>query len=184
MSKNEINNALSKGRSKHVGQATDDSIILELINTDFVDTDGGEKSPLTIIMQKLSSGTNRIIKIIDENVANQSIKSIHIPPQISIIEIEAFLEATNCEKANLENIEVAKQRSFVALAAEREQPIKVHLNNIVTIGEEAFGYAKAIIYMNEKVAEVGDHAFEEVPELHYKGKLPGAPWGAQEWIKD
>ena len=181
MSKTEINNALSKGRSQFTGQATDDSIILELVNTDFVVTDGGEKSPLTMIMQKLSSGTEKIITV---DVNKENIKSLHIPPQITVIENNVLEGATFCEKIDLKNIEVAKNYSFAGLAIDKEQPIKVHLNNIVTVGEGAFGDAKAIIYLNENVEAVENDAFYRVPELHYKGNLPGAPWGAIKWIKD
>lgn len=181
MSKTEINNALSKGRSQHVGQAIDDSIILELVNSDIVYTDGGETSPLTTIMQKLSSGTEKILGV---DVDHEKIKSIHIPPQITTIETDAFVGTVICEKINLENIMIVKNHSFSGLAVQREQPIKINLNNIIEIGEDAFGDANAIIYLNENVEDVSYNAFVNTTELHYKGNLPNAPWGALNWIKD
>lgn len=58
-------------------------------------------------------------------------------------------------------------------------------NTINFIGAEAFyGNISADIYLPPVFFEVEDNAFLDVKTLHYSGSLPGAPWGAQEWIQD
>ena len=180
--KTAMSDAFVRGQSTYVGKATDDTIILKsrAASIAYLDEEGG----ITTVYQKCPAEANTIFEI----TAMQDAFEVHLPPQIKILE-HPFTGWGYLEKINFENVEEFGQESCagwgVGPATTR---LELHLDSAKIIGEGAFGGIQgrdfSEIYLNENVEQVGEYAFEGLDVLHYKGSLPGAPWGATEWIKD
>lgn len=165
-------------RSQLIGKAMDDTIIFKFEDVNVINVDGGT-SPQAIIMQKLAPDVKTIMEVgyIEES-------EVHIPKQIKALEMNALAGSTRLKKINLENLEFVGDYALAGASVAIEDVPVVHLDNVKEIGENAFLDAKLIIYLNKDVEIVNPQAFTGAKELHYKGELEGAPWGATEWIKD
>lgn len=177
---NKINEsgALQMNRSQLVGKAIDDTIIFNFENVNIINVEGN-MSPQAIIMQKLAPDVKAI-----EETGWIEVSEVHIPKQIKALGMNAMAGATQLKKINLENIEIVGDYALSGAAVNLENTPVVHLDNVKEIGENAFLDAKLTIHLNKDVEIVSQDAFAGAKELHYKGGLEGAPWGAQQWIKD
>lgn len=113
---------------------------------------------------------------------NRLVTEIYLPKELKIIGPQCFATATKLENIilppTLERIEEA------AFAEARLHTVKIP-DTIRVIGPYAFvTNGSADITLPSTVKSVGEGAFEGIKTLHYAGDLEGAPWGAQEWIKD
>lgn len=135
------------------------------------------------------TGTTKMVITYDEppttlmnaGITLTAVRKIVLPD--SITAVTQFQEARNIEEINLENITTVGEGAFYGLAADTD-PITVRLPNVRRIEMEAFIEANADIYIPADVTEVEEDAFLDAKTLHYSGNLPGAPWGATEWIRD
>lgn len=177
---NKINKsgALQMNRSQLVGKAIDDTIIFNLENVNIINVEGST-SPQAIIMQKLAPDAKTILE-----TGYIDVSEVHIPKQIKELGMGALGGAMKLKKINLENMEKIGDYALAGASTDIENTPVVHLDSVKEIGENAFMDAKLIIYLNKDVEIVNPEAFIGAKELHYKGDLEGAPWGAQQWIKD
>lgn len=170
--------ALQMNRSQLIGKAIDDTIIFRFENTNIINVEGGT-STQAIIMQKLTPDVKKILE-----TGYIEVSEVYIPKQIKELGTGAIGGATKLKKINLENLEIIGEYALIGAASDVKDTPVVHLNSVKEVGENAFMDAKLVIYLNKDVEIVNPEAFFGAKELHYKGKLEGAPWGAQEWIKD
>lgn len=59
-------------------------------------------------------------------------------------------------------------------------------NSVKYIGPHVFDYCRGITYVSvpDSVQVIEEDAFAGVKEIHYRGTLPGAPWGAKAVVAD
>lgn len=171
--------AFSLGGSQYIGVVRDDYTILNYEGIDLLTGEIIDPDYNAMVMVKQREDET------DFNLYEENLKlftELHLPPfKTVMVNVNYCVRA---RKINLEHVEVIIEESFINLASEVDTPIELHLDNVIEIGGNAFGGANAIIYLNKNVKSVADNAFEGIETLHYSGNLPGAPWGAQEWIQD
>lgn len=117
-----------------------------------------------------------------EQSLNHNVTEIYLPKELKIIGSQFMTSATKLENIilppTLERIEEA------AFAEASLHTVKIP-DTIKDIGPYAFVMnGSADITLPSTVKSVGEGAFEGIKTLHYAGDLEGAPWGAQEWIRD
>lgn len=123
-----------------------------------------------------------VYSIGSEQSLNRLVTEVYLPKELKVIESQFMASATK-----LENIILPPTLEGIGEAAFAEaglRTVKIP-ETIKKIGPYAFVMnQQADIYLPSTVSSVKEGAFEGIKTLHYAGDLEGAPWGAQEWIKD
>lgn len=114
---------------------------------------------------------------------NELIENLFLPKELKKIGPATFAGIEKIQSIILPpTLEYIGQEAFAGAFELKEIIIP---NTIKFIGANAFyNNVSADIYLPPVFLEVENDAFLDAKTLHYSGNLPGAPWGAQEWIQD